>query len=287
MSQGSGREPSPTEPTQVVPEGAASDFAWLYRQDAYALAITADDPRTLVLPVDPQPSSPYNYQAVPQPPAPAPRRRNLMIAMIMILLCLTTAAVAGIALLVQSDSETVTQGVAETSDQNAAPSDATSVGQVTSLTPTSVQVGCQAQQSSDDAGNPVYYMPEQMADGKPSTAWRCGGDGVGQVVTFVFPAGTTIVEVGLVNGYAKVDPASGAERYGEYRRITSVTWTFVNGRTFQQSLTDGTQTMQKLSIPSQPGDQVTLTIEASTDPGTTTRGRDAVLISEVLFGSAA
>jgi hypothetical protein len=210
-----------------------------------------------------------------------------MIAMIMILLCLTTAAVAGIALLVQSDSETVTQGVAETSDQNAAPSDATSVGQVTSLTPTSVQVGCQAQQSSDDAGNPVYYMPEQMADGKPSTAWRCGGNGVGQVATFVFPAGTTIVEVGLVNGYAKVDPASSAERYGEYRRITNVTWTFANGRTFQQSLTDGTQTMQKLSIPSQPGDQVTLTIEASTDPGTTARGRDAVLISEVLFGSAA
>jgi hypothetical protein len=42
--------------------------------------------------------------------------------------------------------------------------------------------------------------------------------------------------------------------------------------------------MQKLSIPSQPADHVTLTIEASTDPGSTARGRDAVVISEVVFG---
>jgi len=87
-----------------------------------------------------------------------------------------------------------------------------------------------------------------------------------------------------VNGYAKVDPASGAKRYGEYRRITKVTWTFGNGTSFQQSLKDGVETMQKLSIPSQPGDHVTLTIEASTDPGSTARGRDAVVISEVAFG---
>jgi hypothetical protein len=94
------------------------------------------------------------------------------------------------------------------------------------------------------------------------------------------------VEVGLVNGYAKVDPATRVKRYGEYRRITKVTWTFANGAAFQQSLEDGVTTMQKLSIPSQLGDRVTLTIEASTDPGSTARGRDAVVISEVVFGHA-
>ena len=104
-------------------------------------------------------------------------------------------------------------------------------------------------QTTDDAGNPVTYVPEQMSDGRMNTAWRCNGDGVGQVVTFEFPAGATIVEVGLVNGYAKVDPASGAKRYGEYRRITKVTWTFANGTSFQQALEDGVTTMQKLSIP--------------------------------------
>jgi hypothetical protein len=130
-------------------------------------------------------------------------------------------------------------------------------------------------------------MPEQMFDGKMSTAWRCNGNGIGQVVTFEFPAGTSIVEVGLVNGYAKVDPATGAQRYGEYRRITKAIWTFANGTSFQQSLEDGVKTVQELSIPSQRGDEVTLTIEASTSPGSNARGRDSVLISEVAFGSPA
>jgi hypothetical protein len=155
---------------------------------------------------------------------------------------------------------------------------------VASLTPTQVQVDCQAPQTTDGAGNPVTYVPEQMFDGRMDTAWRCNGDGVGQVVTFDFPAGATINEVGLVNGYAKVDPATGAERYGEYRRISKVTWTFANGASFQQSLNDGVTTMQKLKISPQQGDRVTLTIEASTGPGSTARGRDAVVISEVAFG---
>jgi hypothetical protein len=62
-----------------------------------------------------------------------------------------------------------------------------------------------------------------------------------------------------------------------------VTWTFANGSTFEQSLQDGVTTLQKLSIPSQPGDTVTLTIKASSQPGSTARGRNAVLISEVSF----
>ena len=87
-----------------------------------------------------------------------------------------------------------------------------------------------------------------------------------------------------MNGYAKVDPASGVKRYGEYRRITKVTWTFADGTSFQQSPNDEVETVQKLSIPPQSGDRVTLTIEASTEPGSTARGRDSVLISEVVFG---
>ena len=116
--------------------------------------------------------------------------------------------------------------------ESTASSDVTPSGQVALLTPTQVKVGCQAPQTTDGAGQPVNYAPEQLSDGRLNTAWRCNGDGVGQVVTFEFPAGTSIVEVGLVNGYAKVDPASGAKRYGEYRRITKVTWTFANGASF-------------------------------------------------------
>ena len=68
--------------------------------------------------------------------------------------------------------------------------------QVALLTPTQVKVGCQAPQTTDGAGQPVNYAPEQLSDGRLNTAWRCNGDGVGQVVTFEFPAGTSIVEVG-------------------------------------------------------------------------------------------
>ena len=68
-----------------------------------------------------------------------------------------------------------------------------------------------------------------------------------------------------MNGYAKVDPASGAKRYGEYRRITKVTWTFANGASFP-AVAEGRDDNHAEGIPSQPGDRVTLTVEASTDP---------------------
>ena len=264
-----------------------ADFAWLYRQDTSTSGVASGDPRTLLLPLDARPSYPSGYPPVPAPPPPSPRGRNPAVIMIVILLCLTVGAVAGMALLLQSDWRTSTPASGESSAQQGASSDAPHSGQVETLTPTQVTVGCQAPESTDGAGAPVVYVPEQMSDGKMNTAWRCNGNGVGQVVTFGFPADTTIAQVGLVNGYAKVDPASGTQRYGEYRRITKVRWTFGNGTSFQQSLHDGVETVQKLSIPPQSGGQVTITIEASTEPGSTARGRDAVLISEVVFGSPA
>jgi hypothetical protein len=208
-----------------------------------------------------------------------------VIIMIVLLLCLTSGAVAGLGLLLRSDWRIAAPSSGASSVEKAAPSAARDSGQVAWLTPTQVNVGCQAPQSTDGAGDPVVYVPEQMLDGTMNTAWRCNGNGVGQVVTFGFPAGTTIAQIGLVNGYAKVDPASGMQRYSEYRRITQVTWTFANGTSFQQSLNDGAETVQKLSIPPQSGERVILTIEASTEPGSTARGRDAILISEVVFGS--
>jgi hypothetical protein len=263
--------------------GVADDIAWLYRYDASGSGVASGDNWTLLLPLDSHPSHPSGYQQVPAPPLPAPpQSRNPVIIMIVLLLCVTAGAVTGLALVLRSDWRIAAPSSGTSSVEQAAPSDAQ---QVTSFTPTQVNAGCQAPQSTDGAGDVVVYTPEQMSDGKMNTAWRCNGNGVGQVVTFGFPAGTTIAQVGLVNGYAKVDPASGVQRYGEYRRITAVTWTFANGTAFQQSLNDGVETVQKLSIPAQSGDQVTLTIEATTEPGSTAPARDAVLISEVVFGS--
>ena len=139
--------------------------------------------------------------------------------MIVLLLCLTVGAVAGMVLLLQPQSRTAGPDSREPSAANA--SDASQAGGAGPVTPTQVKVGCQAPDATDGAGRPVSYVPEQLIDAKLNTAWRCNGNGIGQVLAFTLPAGTSIAEVGLVNGYAKVDPASGARRYGEYRRITA------------------------------------------------------------------
>jgi hypothetical protein len=285
--------PQPSEPARLASRGVGDDFAWLYRHDLSASGVTGGEHQTLLLPLDSHPSHPSSHQQI-QVALPPPRSRNPVIIMIVLLLCLTTAAVAGLGLLLGSDWRIAAPSsggpsVAEAAPSGAQPSGAQSSGarpsgQVAALTPTQVTVGCQAPQSTDGAGDPVVYIPEQMSDGSVSTAWRCNGNGVGQIVTFGFPAGTTIAEVGLVNGYAKVDPATGVQRYSEYRRITQVTWTFANGTSFQQSLSDRVETVQKLTILPQSGESVTLTIEASTEPGSTASGRDSVLISEVVFG---
>jgi len=248
--------------------GHGADLAWLYRQNTSDSRVAGGEPRTLLLPM-------------PTAPPPRSAARAPVIILIVLLLCLTARALAGMVLLLQSDSRATASGPGESAAPASPGGSQASTGK--SVTPTQAKVGCQAPQTTDDAGNPVYYAPGQMFDAKPNTAWRCNGNGIGQVIIFTLPDKTTINKVGLVNGYAKVDPASGAKRYGEYRRITEVTWTFANGSTFEQSLQDGVTTLQKLGIPPQPGDTVTLTINASSTPGSTARGRNAVLISEVTF----
>src|SRR4249920_1672488 len=89
-----GPQPQQHEPTPGVPDLAEDDFAWLYRQDASASGVTADgDPRTLMLPLDSQPSYVPSQQPVPAPPPSLPRGRNPMIIMIGMLLFLTAGAV--------------------------------------------------------------------------------------------------------------------------------------------------------------------------------------------------
>jgi hypothetical protein len=248
--------------------GQGADLAWLYRQNTADPRVAGGEPRTLLLPM-------------PTAPPPRSAARVLVMSLIVLLLCLTVGAVAGMVLLLQSDSRAAVSAQGESAAPAFPAAPQASTGK--SVTPLQANVGCQAPQTTDDAGHPVFYAPGQMFDARPNTAWRCNGNGIGQVIVFTLPDNTTINEVGLVNGYAKVDPASGAKRYREYRRITEVTWTFANGSTFEQSLQDGETALQKLSIPAQSGNTVTLTINASSEPGSTARGRNAVLISEVSF----
>ena len=137
--------------------------------------------------------------------------------------------------------------------------------------------------SIDSAGNAVSYNASQMLDGLAETCWRADGEGKGIVVDFDLGKPTTITDVGLINGYAKVDPTSGADRYAEERRILRVTW-LVGGRAYPQVLRDGVRTVQPMSIDPTTTDQVRLVIDATTPPGNP--DFDTTAISEVeLFGT--
>jgi hypothetical protein len=154
-------------------------------------------------------------------------------------------------------------------------------GAVVPLIPQKLVVDCQAPASRDGAGKRVSYGPSSAFDKNLTTAWRCNGSGRNRHLLFSFAAGTKVVQLGLVNGYAKVDPRTTEKRYGEYRRITAVTWTFPNGAAFEQQLRDGDESAQTIRIPTQLTRQLTLTIDKTTQPGQRTKTRDAVLISEV------
>lgn len=118
----------------------------------------------------------------------------------------------------------------------------------------------------DASGAPTSYEAANLLDGDPTTCWRMDGDGSGAVLDLVLGRPRTVSRVGLVNGYAKVDPVSGADRYAEERRITRVTWT-VGDQVVVQDLTDGTRSAQTVAVRPTSTDHVSVRIESTTPPG--------------------
>jgi hypothetical protein len=157
-------------------------------------------------------------------------------------------------------------------------------GSVEAVDVKDASASCQAPNSVDAAGHPISYQPRNVADGDLTTAWRCDGDGVGQKLTLRLPSGTKVAEIGLVPGYAKTDPSSGADRYAENNRVTKVRWVFSDGTAVEQRF-DGSaanRDMQTKRIPPTRADRVVLEILD------TTRGpRNTTAISEVRIGEPA
>ncbi|WP_380175012.1 hypothetical protein ACFEMC_07370 [Kineococcus sp. DHX-1] len=142
-----------------------------------------------------------------------------------------------------------------------------------------------APDSADAGGRTTSYGVANVLDGRPSTAWRAEGDASGGTLVFTFDAPVRLTQVGLVNGFAKVDPYDGSDRYEQGRRITAVTWTFrtANGPvTVQQSLRDGDRRMQTTAVAPVEVTEVDLTIDRTTRPGAGGRF-DRTAISDVEF----
>ena len=92
------------------------------------------------------------------------------------------------------------------------------------LRPAEVEASATARPSVDGAGQPVTFEAANLVDGRPDTAWRAAGDGVGQTLTFRFDRAVHVNAIGLLPGYAKVDPVSGTDRFPQNRRVTTASY---------------------------------------------------------------
>jgi len=118
----------------------------------------------------------------------------------------------------------------------------------------------------DAAGARVTYGAGHLVDGDPATAWRTRGNAAGHTIIVTFSESVVLTRVGLVNGYAKIDAASGVDRYRQNRRVVRVTWR-AGGHAVHQRLTDGVRTPQFVAFPATPTRTLTLRIDATARGG--------------------
>jgi serine/threonine protein kinase len=99
-----------------------------------------------------------------------------------------------------------------------------------------------APSSTDAAGNRVTYVPANVIDGDVQTAWRTPGDGHDVSITLIFDNPIDVVRIGLIPGYAKTDPETGANRFLQDRIVTSVSYRI-------PGLPNTTKTFKPLPVP--------------------------------------
>ncbi|MBM9461335.1 hypothetical protein JK386_15645 [Nocardioides sp. zg-536] len=148
---------------------------------------------------------------------------------------------------------------------------------------TSVQVPAVAPASRDRDNKPVDFEAANLIDDDPRTAWRMPGDGTGQILTFDLGDEVVLTEVGLVNGYAKIDGED--DWYRGNRRITAVQWEFDDGTRITQQLSP-LPNMQTHSIGPVRTRTVRLHLLEVSAPGRGDNGRDFTAISEVRLTGA-
>jgi hypothetical protein len=165
--------------------------------------------------------------------------------------------------------------------QHAAP--AVWKGAVNAVPIASAEAGCTAPSSVDAAGRPVSYGAGNAVDGLADTTWRCPGKAIGKKLVLHLGGKVQVGEVGLIPGYAKTDPVSGADRYAENNRITRVRWTFGDGHSVVQHLGGSAhdRSLRTVRVPKVTTDTVTLQVLAVREGP-----RDTTCISEVRVARA-
>ena len=138
----------------------------------------------------------------------------------------------------------------------------------------------EAPAGTDSTGKPVVYTANQLIDGQIDTAWRVAGDGIGKSVVLTFAQAVRLSEVRIVPGYAKIDAASGENRFLQNRRVRRVRLSFSGKRSIEADLAERPE-LQSITFDPVVTSYVDITILATTAPGTT-GGRDFTPISEIV-----
>jgi hypothetical protein len=149
------------------------------------------------------------------------------------------------------------------------------------VNPLSVTATCQAPPGVDAANNPVTYEPERTLDGRPDTAWRCEGSATGVRLVYELPMPMWITSVGLIPGYAKVDPTDGTDRFLDNYTVTAVEWQFDDGESHPQHIAVPRPALAVSELPEEIyATRVVLEIMGTGNPGAE---RPFTAISDVAF----
>lgn len=135
------------------------------------------------------------------------------------------------------------------------------------VTPNETEPSCPTETGSNADGSEVSFGAGNVFDHNATTAWRCPVGGPLEL-TFTFDHPVHLTSVGLINGYAKLDPTLGTDRYTQNHRVQQATWTFSNGghtTTVTQSFADGNRQLQTTEV-NVTATSVTLTIDATFSP---------------------
>ncbi|MFC5728410.1 MULTISPECIES: zinc ribbon domain-containing protein [Nocardioides] len=293
---------SPSAPAAPPPVGAVPPAA---RYPLFADAAT-----TVRSPAGPPPAAPFEPTTDPvtigDPPAPPLPDRGtgrrelpgwLPWAVGLVLLALVTG-LGGLVLTRAGDGEGRSSNVPgpqltdTTNDRSpdsalpdsegtGGPVDEPEPGEVVELTGRArAQVPAVAGPSRDRQNNPVDFEAPNLLDGRPRTSWRMPGDGSGETLTFDLGDEVVLTQVGLINGYAKVDGPD--NWYRGNRRIRAAQWEFDDGTRITQELADQ-RTMQMIDIGAVATTTVQLHLVTVTRPGRGPNGRDFTAISEIRF----
>lgn len=129
----------------------------------------------------------------------------------------------------------------------------------------------------DASGRNVSYSPANLIDSNEATAWRTPGKGVGQTVTLTFASVCELTSIQIVDGYNKVDPSDGTDRWRQNRRVVKLRIQ-TNSQDVTVSLDSGSRTWQTVPLDGSQVNSISLTILSSAPARSE---RDYTALSEI------